>query len=298
MERRGLASGAKSWLVFLGRTVVFPLAWLWALGVARRHDEADPRARSKVLAGIAIGLVLTLGVGYLLYDFQEDARAGMYSETENRMALAVGESAYQEAWTTVNATDITLSVLRTRLAEAEGAGDEANATIFRSSIANATATRQEAVDARDDLQENHEFFQRIRPWIQDRQDERVLGEVGQKQFQTSEATLAWWDADRMAPRTQRAFEINDDAENDMEQVLVWVLLPGLIGVFYAPVVFALGSIMLRAWEPSETVGFKPYPGKSLGWFLLLGGFGWPSLLFAAWGFKDIEARTQEGQIAL
>lgn len=298
MERRARAAGARSWAGFLGRAIVFPLAWVWALGIARRHHEADPRGRSKVLAAILVGIVLTAGVGFLLYDFQEDARAGMYDQTHGRIAVAVGESAWQEQWATINASNIAIGILDTRLAEAQATGDEANVTIFEATKANVTADRDAAIAGRDDLEENHEFFVRIQPWIADQQDERVMQAIRDAEFQTSQATAQHWNPDRMVPRAERAFAINDAAEQDMWQVMAFLLVPGLIGVFYAPLFFALGGIMLRAWDPSQTVGFKPYPGRALGWFLLLGGFGWPSLLFSAWGFRDIEIRTQEGQIAL
>jgi hypothetical protein len=102
----------------------------------------------------------------------------------------------------------------------------------------------------------------------------------------------------MVEGTQAALAIKDKAVGDM-QLFMWVFLwPSLAGAFYAPVVFALGSVLRSAFVPSDTVGFKPYPGAAAGWFLLFGAFGLPSVPFAAWTFLDAEGRSREGQIAL
>lgn len=97
---------------------------------------------------------------------------------------------------------------------------------------------------------------------------------------------------------ERSFGVKDDSIRGLGQVMWFLVYPGLAGVFYAPIVMALGSSLRRNWVPSESVGFKPYPSGAAGLFLLFGAFGIPSTFFAAWTLKDIEDRTVEGQISL
>ena len=95
-----------------------------------------------------------------------------------------------------------------------------------------------------------------------------------------------------------AFAVKDRSVRDMTWSMWLFVWPSLFGAFFAPLAFALGSILKAAYVESDTVGFKRYPGAAAGWFLLFGAFGVPSIPFAAWVFMDAEGRSTEGQIAL
>ncbi|MEA3204131.1 MAG: hypothetical protein QOI63_1811 [Thermoplasmata archaeon] len=95
-----------------------------------------------------------------------------------------------------------------------------------------------------------------------------------------------------------AYEHKAEFRAQMQTTLSWFVYPGLTGLFLAPFAFAGGSILNAAFEPSGTVGFKPYPGKAAGFFLLLGAFGLFAIPFGAWTLRDLHKRSVEGQIAL
>lgn len=288
MRGQAVADGARAYGTFLLRTLLFPLVWTWALRTARRHRDTDPHAPAKVGAAIVVGVVLAVGVTGLLWMFQQDAEADMYVQLEARLAQAVGEGAYQDESATIQAAQNQIGVLERNIAEAEAAGQEENATVFRNSLALANQTLAEATQRRDGLEPAHDLFQRLQPVVQDRDDERARSIIADADYEF----------DGMDRRAARAFEVKDDAVQDMRAVMLWVLYPGVVGVLFAPLAIALGSVLRSAWEPSETVGFKPYPGTALGLFLLMGAFGVPALFFAAWGFWDMDVRSTTGQISL
>ncbi|HEX2065739.1 MAG TPA: hypothetical protein VHI93_02905, partial [Candidatus Thermoplasmatota archaeon] len=95
-----------------------------------------------------------------------------------------------------------------------------------------------------------------------------------------------------------AYHHKEQYRAQMQSTLAWFVYPGVTGLFLAPFAFAGGSILNAAFEPSATVGYKPYPGKSAGFFLLLGAFGLFAIPFAAWTLRDLHKRSLEGQIAL
>lgn len=95
-----------------------------------------------------------------------------------------------------------------------------------------------------------------------------------------------------------AYEHKHEFRVQMQSMLSWFVYPCVTGLFMAPFAFAGGSILNAAYEPSATVGFKPYPGKAAGLFLLLGAFGLFAIPFAAWTLRDLSKRSVEGQIAL
>jgi hypothetical protein len=102
----------------------------------------------------------------------------------------------------------------------------------------------------------------------------------------------------VAQGVPEAFEHKEQFRAQMESTLAWFVYPGVTGLFLAPFAFAGGSILNAAFEPSGTVGFKPYPGKAAGFFLLLGAFGLFAIPFGAWTLRDLHKRSVEGQIAL
>ncbi len=283
-----MLDAAKGFTVFLVKTILFPLLWIWALGVARTHAETDRHARNKVMVACVAGVVLA-GAGLLvLMDFQEGATESMYDQMENRLSVAVGEAEYKDQTGLVIAKQGTIDVLQAKVDEASAAGDSKNATIFQSALGNATQEQQAARDRAAQLEPNHALWGRLQPAIDAQEDDKIRALIAGAPFEY----------EKMDGRTDRAFEIKDKAQADMASWMWWLFLPGLVGVFYAPMSMAIGSVLKNAWEPSDSVGFKPYPGASMGWFLLLGAFGVPALFFATWAFWDMDVRSTTGQISL
>jgi hypothetical protein len=103
---------------------------------------------------------------------------------------------------------------------------------------------------------------------------------------------------KLADGGPAAFEDQRKFGQQMDVQLKLFVYSSLTGLLMAPIVFAGGSILRSAYVPSDTVGFKPYPSKSGGWFLLLGAFGVVAIPFAAWAVRDLHKRSIEGQIAL
>ncbi|MEA3191254.1 MAG: hypothetical protein QOD77_1836 [Thermoplasmata archaeon] len=95
-----------------------------------------------------------------------------------------------------------------------------------------------------------------------------------------------------------AYHHKAEFTHQMESQMAWFFYPSLTGLFLAPFAFVGGHFLSRAFVPSDSVGFKKYPGTSAGFFLLLGGFGLPALPFSAWLLRDFAKRSAEGQIAL
>lgn len=113
----------------------------------------------------------------------------------------------------------------------------------------------------------------------------------------------------------RVFEAQREFNHQMDTQFAWFVLPGLTGIFLAPFAFVGGHILGKAYAASTTVGYKRYPGKAAGFFLLcMAGFvfitAWlntPPMLdlfgifaipFAAVVLRDLHKRSVEGQIAL
>lgn len=173
----------------------------------------------------------------------------------------------------------------------------------------AIETSENTIEA---LRQNHRFYEEtLAPLIEARDDPAIREAIADAGFRYQDddgeplfgppvapELQGGWDRGEMLDGTDAALAIKDDAWSDMWKVYGWLLLPGLIGVFYAPLVYAQGKVVNALWEPSQSVGYKPYPNVSMAWFLLLGGFGWPALLLGAWTFKDLHERQDEGQISL
>jgi hypothetical protein len=158
----------------------------------------------------------------------------------------------------------------------------------------ARADRAAATHGMEQLQENHDFYQaEVLPAVEARDDEAIEAALAAAPFEYKDPK-----EHEMQESAAHALEIKQKAVSDMRSFMLWFAYPSVVGMFYAPLAFALGSILARSFVPSETVGFKPYPGGAAGWFLLFGAFGAPSLPFAAWVFLDAENRSVEGQIAL
>lgn len=102
----------------------------------------------------------------------------------------------------------------------------------------------------------------------------------------------------MREGVEAAFHHKEEFTHQMQSQMAWFFYPSLTGLFLAPFAFVGGHFLGRAFVPSDSVGYKKYPGTSAGFFLLLGGFGLPALPFGAWLLRDFAKRSAEGQIAL
>lgn len=395
MAGRALVQGIQSMIVFLVRAAIFPLTWLWAMALAKRHEDTDPNARKKVGAAIIVGLIAAVAIGGLLYNFQEDSRAGMYDTLETRLAQVYGENAFNDQTVTiaakttqVEAIGKNLKIAEDAFAAAVAAGnstavDAEMAKVIDLSAALDLAERDLAAAQTytERLGEEHRFYGAIHTFIVNQDDTGLTAAVHQRstasqpdgnlvpallaaekdrdgkhktldeaandvlrldlmqqagmpvdaadreaadaalnkaQNEFPAARIAAQDAlaaaraagfelpvpkevynsEDITGRTSTWIDVKTDAESDMAGIMFFLLFPGVIGVFYAPLFVALGSVMANAWEPSSSVGYKKYPGLSLGLFLFFGAFGWPALLFSAWGFWDIDVRSRDGQISL
>lgn len=285
MSGDGPRRGLKSYLATLVATVLFPLLWLQALKLARRHQGDDPRARAKVVLAMGLGLVFLVGGAYVLVGFQADAKAGMYDSLEDRLAVAVGESAYQDGLSAIEAANNALPKIEANLANATDDAKRAELEKARDDTLTARNKAQATVTL---LTPNHDLFGRIQQAVADQDDAAIRA-----LFATAPAEPA-----KAAEGAEAALAIKDGAVDDMVLYSWLFLWPSLAGAFYAPLAFALGNILRKSFKPSDTVGFKPYPGAAAGFFLLLGAFGLPSVPFAAWTFNDAMGRSEEGQIAL
>lgn len=301
MSESGRKRGFKAYLGTLVATLVFPILWMQALALARRHADADPRGRLKVLAAIAVSVGIALVGTVVLLGFFAQARAGMYDSLDTRLATAVGETEYQEQVSAIDAAGLSLPIIEANLARAradvaaaQAAGDDdaearatANVTKLEDTLSKTQLSLADANTRKAELEPHHAQYGRIRAAVQDQDDAEAKRLIA--------AGPEYKDRDGLAAYS---FGVKDQAERDM-QTFAWLFLwPSLAGAFFAPLAFALGSILAKAFVPSDTVGFKPYPGAAAGLFLLFGAFGLPSIPFAAWTFNDALGRSEEGQIAL
>lgn len=279
-------SGFKGYLVALVAVVLFPLAWLRSVRIARRHTDADPKGVLKVAAAIVAGVGIALLGTIVLLGFQANAVEGMYDSMDGRVALAVGESAYNDNQAIVDSANNAIPIIQGNLANAT---DPAKRSELQTALNDTIKQRNEAAVKVANLVPNHELYLRLQPLMEDQDDDALRAEV-------AETGLA--EPAGMDDGVESAIAMKDEAIDDMQLSLWLFAWPSLAGAFFAPLAFALGSILKRAFVESDTVGFKPYPGAAAGWFLLFGAFGLPSIPFAAWVLKDADDRSVEGQIAL
>lgn len=294
MSEAGGKRGLKTYLGTLVATVLFPILWMKALALARRHEDADPRGRLKVLAAIAVSLGIGLVGAYTLLAFFASAEAGMYDSMDTRLETAVGEAEYQEQLSIIEASNNALPKIRAALLNAT----DDKRPALEETLNTTEADLAKAEDRREELEPVHAHYARIEAAVADQDDaeiRRLVGEVPAFSEVSGSNFPAHADIEANAAS---AFAVKDRAVSDMQLFGILFLWPSLIGAFFAPLAFALGSVLRKAFVPSDTVGFKPYPGAAAGWFLLFGAFGLPSIPFAAWTFNDALGRSEEGQIAL
>lgn len=283
------AGGLKAYVAALVVTILFPLVWRRSLRLARRHAAEDPRAPLKVGAAIVVGVVILAGGAYLLVGFQEAAVDGMYESMETRLAVAVGETSYNDNVATVASANNAIPIIEENLAKARAAGDQVKSAELEKTLNDTRKQRSDAQAMVVSLTPNHQLFLRLQPLLRDQDDAAILRAVEAAGFAEPAS---------MVEGTEAALAIKDRSIRDMQWSMWLFVWPSLVGAFFAPLAFVLGSILKSAFEESGTVGYKRYPGAAAGWFLLFGAFGLPSIPFAAWVFLDAENRSVEGQIAL
>lgn len=308
---KGVWSGLRSYAGALLTVLLFPIFWARAMKLARRHRDADDRGVAKVALAILVSVGILLVGAFVLVSIQQKAEHTMYTTSlDQRVSVAVGESVYQENLAAIGAADAALPVIEANLANAsvnleKARGINASSPSPESHEAveeNATAVaklQQALTDMRDARAEavanvalygpNHDLYDRLVPAIRDEDDARIRSMLDDDPLELP--------AD-MDSNVDAALDVKDRAVNDMRFFFWLFLWPSLFGAFLAPVVLAVGSILSKAFVPSDTVGYKPYPGGAAGLFLLFGAFGVPSIPFAAWTYLDLESRSREGQISL
>lgn len=290
MTGKGLLSGLKSYVGALLTVLLFPIFWVRAVKLARRHEDVDPRGVAKVGLAVVLSVAILAGGAFVLLGFQEKAEHTMYVKAlDTRVAVAVGEKAYKDNVAAVAAADVALPIIERNLANATRDGDDAKAAELSKAL-NETRTARNKADANVALYTpNHDLYGRLSAAIQAQDDARIRTIMAEDPL----ALPADMDA-----HVDDALALKDGAVSDMHLSMWLFVWPSLAGAFLAPVVFAVGSILSKAFVPSDTVGFKPYPGAAAGFFLLFGAFGVPSIPFAAWTYLDLESRSREGQISL
>ncbi|MFA5944065.1 MAG: hypothetical protein WC876_06325 [Candidatus Thermoplasmatota archaeon] len=290
MTGKGLADGLKSYVGALLTVVLFPLFWLRSVKLARRHADVDPRGVAKVGLAIVLSVAILAGGAFVLLGFQSGAQHSMYVKSlETRVATAVGEKAYNDNVAAVTAADVALPIIERNLANATRDNNTAKAAELQAALDATRKARNEA-DAKVTLYTpNHDLFGRLVPAIEAEDDALIRSMLAQDPLALPED---------MDAHVDDALALKDRAVSDMHLSMWLFVWPSLAGAFLAPVVFAVGSILRKAFVPSDSVGFKPYPGAAAGFFLLFGAFGVPSIPFAAWTYMDLESRSREGQISL
>jgi hypothetical protein len=290
MTGKGLWTGLKSYAGALLTVLLFPLLWARAFRLARRHQDADPRGVAKVGIAIVVSVALLAGGAFVLLGFQSSSQHTMYTKSlDQRVSIAVGESTYLENVAAVGAADVALPIIERNLANATRDGNEAKVADLSKALNETRTARAKAAGLVVNFTPNHELYGRLAPAIQDEDDGAIRSMMAQDPLEKP---------DNMDENVDAALALKDRAVADMHLSFWLFLWPSLAGAFLAPVIFAMGSILGKAFEPSDTVGFKKYPGAAAGFFLLFGAFGVPSVPFAAWTLLDMETRSREGQIAL
>ena len=289
MTGKGLWSGVRSYLGALLAVILFPILWAKALRFARRHKADDPRGVAKVGVAIVVGLVILGGVGMQFAKFQSSATRGMYTSLDKRLSAAIGEQEYQDKVQTVGAADVAIPIIQRNLANATAANQTDKAADLQKALNDTVKSRSDAAAKVAQLAPNHQLYDAIQPAVHAQDDAAIKSAI---------AAARWDYPAHTAADSAAAFAMKDQSVHDMRNAMWFFLWPSLTGAFFAPLAFALGSILRKSFVPSDTVGFKPYPGGAAGFFLLFGAFGLPSIPFAAWTFLDLERRSAEGQIAL
>jgi hypothetical protein len=320
--------------------VLFAAGWRVVSRLAQRHADADPRARSKALVAVVLGLVLGVGGFVLLANFEARSEVGIHTTFVKAINQTVGEGDYLDNLKATHAKPLAITILQGKLADANAnlSADPSPANTDKRNVLwgalNTTqtdlATAQRNVKL---LTPNHMVWLQAQPHLAagtDSEDQKaheildaaldparigtvIPASVACERDTTrtgdcvSTKTVAITHSYRdlhtlsdvpVAEGVPEAFQHKEEFRLQMRSMLSWFVYPCVTGLFLAPFAFAGGSILNAAYEPSTSVGFKPYPGKAAGFFLLLGAFGLFAIPFGAWTLRDLHKRSVEGQIAL
>src|SRR5687768_145741 len=82
MKGKALLGGLKRYATWLVVTLLFPLLWLKAFRLARRHTDEDPRGPMKVGAAIVVSVVILEGGWLALMKREERAAEGRYEDVD------------------------------------------------------------------------------------------------------------------------------------------------------------------------------------------------------------------------
>lgn len=270
-------------------TILAPLQWVRLIKVAGQHRGLDRHATKKIAVGIVAGLALTGVSTYIVVDFHDDATQGVYSTLSSSLSASMGNEAYRAALQDQEAARNLIDTADKKIAEAQEEGDPEKEQLWRENRA------QYVTDLNDAISRGNARVDNANLWVQVNHSLLVNRD--------DDTAMALIDANAGMPGLSVAgsmnhFDKKDQTMDDMNSMLAWFVYPGLIGVLWAPVAFAAGHVLKTTYVPSETIGFKPYPGGAAALFLLFGAFGVPALFFAAWVNQDFADRTEIGQISL
>lgn len=375
------------WFLVLGSIVLFALGVRTLLRVARRHAGDDPKGSTKAVVATVLGVLLAAGSLLVLVGFEKAATEGIHQRMidgpEGSLKIAIGESAYQDALTTiekrVGPNGSIPTIILPNLAEF-------NATIFaylaehpeqdasspdlpphiKENVTKRDETLQGLAAARLEVQDavkmqrmrtpNHKAWQLLEPKLREHRDaeaEAMVHELADAGTVTRHLPLD----DRTAASNEApcvrdtktglcavplqpmglqhvykdvhqhevpfeeggpfAFAKARGSADQLHTHMLLFVYPSIVALLFAPLAFAGGSILRQAYVPSDSVGFKPYPGRAAGWFFLVLGLGSPmsvallpgtppildlfglvALPLAALLLRDLHKRSVEGQIAL
>ncbi len=270
-------------------TILAPLAWMRLMKVAGQHHALDRNATKKIAVGIVAGLALAGVSTYIVVDFQDDATQGVYSTLSASLSASMGNEQYRAALADQEAARNLIDTADKKIAEAQEEGDAEKEQLWRDNRAQYVRDLNDAIRRGNDRVDNANLFTQVEHALLVNRDDATA-----KQLINSNAGMPGLSV----AGSMNHFDKKDQTMSDMNSMLAWFVYPGLIGVLWAPVAFAAGHVLKTTYVPSETSGFKPYPGGAAALFLLFGAFGVPALFFAAWVNQDFADRTEIGQISL
>jgi hypothetical protein len=375
------------WFLVLGSIVLFALGARTLLRVAHRHEDDDPKGPAKALLACLLGLLLAAGSLLVLIGFERSATEGIHQRMidgpEGSLKIAIGESAYQDALTTIEkrigANGSIPRIILPKLAEVNAtifsylaAHPEQNASSpdlpanIRENVTKRDETLQALAAARLEVQDavkiqrmrtpNHKAWLLLESKLREHRDaeaERMVHELADAGTVTLHLPLD----DRTAASNEApcardtktglcalplqpqglqhvykdihqheipfeeggpfAFAKARGSTDQLHTHMLLFVYPSVVALLFAPLAFAGGSILRQSFVPSDTVGFRPYPGRAAGWFFLVLGLGSPlsvlllpgvppildlfgllALPLAALLLRDLHKRSVEGQIAL
>ncbi len=331
-----VAEQAWAWFVVVGTLVLLVAAWRVLGKLAQRHKAVDRRAGTKRLVALGCAVLLGAGGWLAVSGFEAAAKEGIHKTLTNNLNLTVGEGDYQDALKTSTTKPAIIVKQVFGLANATAAynADPSAANLkARGELSDALNQSRKDLDAARvtvlKLTPNHLLWQKVKPLLAAHRDEEaravldaaltpagaaaLFGDLAcARDARTGECTQPATSAALthsyrdthtlqdvgMADAIPEAFAHQEEFNTQMTTQLRWFVYPNLTGLILAPFAFAGGSILKRAFVPSDSVGFKPYPGKAAGFFLLLGAGGVFAIPFGAWLLRDFAKRSKEGQISL